>query len=145
MFTSPRQHSLTLFLSWAFFIPERRSWDDKLQDYPNVFWNHLMPALMISMSPGEKKNARLHQPQILIYSSIFPPWNYKTLPIFQDEGHSLESISLLWPPLLGKVIKLPLPTPPKLCLHVSILHQRTEAAFFSITSISWPSVNYVSL
>lgn len=108
MFTSPRQHSLLLFLLWAFFIPERRSLDDKLQDHPNLFWNHLMPALMISMFPGEKKNARLHQPQILIYRSIFPPWNYKTLLISQDEGHSLESINLLWLPLPGKVIKLPL-------------------------------------
>ena len=33
-------------------MPEGRSQNDDLKDHQNLFWNHLLPALMISVSLG---------------------------------------------------------------------------------------------
>ena len=61
---------------------------------------------MISVSLRGRQNASLQQPPILVYSPIFHSETKRPLPISQEEGHSLEDLSLLWPPLSGKVIQL---------------------------------------
>ena len=55
MLTPPRQHSLTPrqpFPLGASFIPEGMSPEDDLKDHWDLFWSHLTPALMTSMSKG---------------------------------------------------------------------------------------------
>ena len=142
---------------WAFFIPERRSYNDNLEDHQNQFWNHLMPLLMILINVSmRKEECKTASALILIYNPIFHSETVRPLAIPQERD-SLDSISLLWPFLLGKVLgcpkgslgfvtsyrktwmnllanpitKLLFAPPPKLCLHVSIQHWWTEAKFLA--------------
>ena len=93
-----------------------------------MFWNHLTPALKISMPPGKGEECQNYISPNPYLQLCFPSKTVRPLPASQEVGHSLESISL-WPSLPGKVTKLLLSTPPKLCLCISIWHQWTEAEF----------------
>ena len=53
----------------------------------------------------ERKH-KLESTLILICGPIFHFPNYKPLPNLSQRGHSLQGISLLWPPLPGKAVKL---------------------------------------
>lgn len=66
----------------AFFIPKRRSQNDNLQleGHQNLFWNHLMPALKISVTVGAKKNCRTTSNPILMYNPVFNPETLRPVP-----------------------------------------------------------------
>lgn len=101
MFLSPRKRSFPL---WTSFVLERSVM---------ITWRitasvpELPEASPDELSVSKRKAAcSLHQPPILIYSPIFQSQTKRPLPISQEEGHSLEDLSLLWPPLSGKVMQL---------------------------------------
>ena len=108
---------IALQLHLMFTLPEEQSSFQKecygTMTLRNLSWNHLMPALMISMPPGGEK-CKTASTLILTFSPIFHPKTVRPLPTSQEGGHSLESISLLWSPLPGKAIKLLLSSPPTL-------------------------------
>ena len=52
MFSAPRQHSLTLPFDGTILDSRKNVIGPQSQDHRKLFWNHLMPALMISVPPG---------------------------------------------------------------------------------------------
>ena len=86
MFTSARQYFPTL-LPFVSILHYRKK---IMEPYPggpqSLFWNHLTPALKISVSPEGKKNEELLQPCPQAY---FPPWSCKTTRYFLGLGEHI--------------------------------------------------------
>ena len=88
-------------------------------------------SLMISIHPG-REECKTTPALILFFSPIFhlekknKPENLKTSSNFPgSRGTVFDTLAYCVPPLPGKVIKLLLSTPPKLCHSISIQHWRT--------------------
>ena len=125
MFTSARQHSPTLLSFVGIFYYRKKVMEPYPGGHQNLIWNHLTPALKISVSPEGKKNARLLQPYLPAY---FHPDIVRPFAIFWVLGSTVLR-TLGWCGPFALQSNKVLCSTPKLCLHISIWHQWIRSRF----------------
>ena len=111
-------------LDEAVFLPRRRRTTRTSPGATKHLW-----VTMQALALGDKASL------LLPWSLSMGPDHHSTSQTIKpppnpfQRGHSLYGISLLWPALLGKAMKLSFSPSPKRCLCVCIQHWQTEAEF----------------